>query len=145
MDGVENKGAEIVIPVGKVKLAGVILVVLVAGVLFGSFFPVSVTGNAVLPTETVLNPEVVAGLSDEDKNFLLSVANSQVQLNTLQNDWCLSNGGLWNETRKGSELEINPKTADSLKQQGITVIEREGKFFANVLLVERNGCIFIGR
>lgn len=139
----ENKG-HIVISKNKLKFAVLVVIALVVGFILGGFFPLF--GSA---SDSGSEPAPEFSLSMDDKEFLVELANSQVDLTAAKtaavSDWCTSNGGVWNESYQRGELEVSEDIVPALEGQGVTVTERDGKFYASVVLVTRNGCIFVSK
>jgi len=121
----------------KITLLLLILGALVIGFVLGTFFaPVS-------PAEEI-TPQTY-NLTEEDKQFLLNLTNTEISTiisQSAQTDWCTLNGGIWNQSTEEGMLEINKEVSDELKTQGITITETEGKYFAPITFVKRDGCIF---
>ncbi|MCX8158607.1 MAG: hypothetical protein N3D73_02975 [Candidatus Diapherotrites archaeon] len=116
-----------------VKITGLALIVIisfVAGFLTKDFFG------------TNKQQKIIVNLSEEDKNFMLNLANAQSNLTALKSDWCLAKGGIWYEPKQETTIEINYQTAQELRTKGIRVIEKDGKYYTDIVLVRREGCIF---
>ncbi|MFH1240148.1 MAG: hypothetical protein V1672_02930 [Candidatus Diapherotrites archaeon] len=120
----------------KITLALVILGALVIGFVAGTFFA---------PTAPVSEIQSQTyNLTEEDKQFLRNLANTEVSAiisQSAQTDWCTVNGGIWNQSTDEGFFEINKEISDELKSQGVTITETEGKYFAPVSFVKRDGCI----
>ncbi len=140
----ENMGEEIKITTQStelVKLIAGLALVFVIGFALGNVFPVMETA----PTETVEPVPIYEGLLEGDKNFLIGLANNHLMLSPVKNDWCLTNGGFWNETIEQGELPVDPSQLETLKAEGITVTQKENGYFAQMVLIKRDGCIFPAR
>jgi putative hemolysin len=86
------------------------------------------------------------GFSQDDKNFLISLSNAQLslysQILNSQNDWCTQKGGEWNITQQDGEFLVPEEQALRLEEQGAKIEKRDGNWFARVVLIRRDGCIF---
>ena len=85
--------------------------------------------------------------SDTDRNFLVNVANSQIDLTTARLaaavDWCVANGGTWNLTQQQGTVSVNAEVAAQLEKQGADVTKDvNGNYVAKVLVAARDTCIF---
>ena len=130
------------VAIKKSTLLGIgIIVALVIGFAIGFFANPFLSGEKnVLPE----GPGFV--LTDLDKNFLVTLANSQVvltaQKTALQSDWCLANGGEWDASQQAGELQVTKEQADSLSSQGFNVYQAvDGNWIAKVIVFNRTGCI----
>jgi len=123
-------------------IGGVVVALVVglgAGFLLFSGSGGAMDGEAMKETAPVL-------LSEEDKNFLVSIANSQVDLTTVRLasaiDWCTVNGGQWNFTQQQGQVQVDEATAQNLLGQGGDVVRtEEGVWLANVAVIARDTCI----
>lgn len=92
-----------------------------------------------------------ARLSDEDKNFLVGVANAQVDLTTRLTaqqsaglDWCTAGGGQWFTNQRQGQLAVTGQQAQQLQQQGGQVVQAaDGNFLATVVLIDRSSCVVV--
>ncbi|HLC78937.1 MAG TPA: hypothetical protein VJG83_00770 [archaeon] len=91
------------------------------------------------------------GFTDQDKNFLATIANSQIQVTSANVaavvDWCQANGGVWNITQEAGQVVVSEQVAAQLQQQNVDVVQtQDGNWVANVAVLSRDTCIFpIGR
>lgn len=123
-------------------LAGVV-VALVVGFAAGFLVSGQTGGNVLAPQ----GQAGAAGLSVADRNFIVNVANSQVQLTaaTLAGtiDWCQANGGQWNIVQQRGTVDVNQEAASQLQQQGVEVSkDANGNYIASVAILSRDTCIF---
>ncbi|MFH1588021.1 MAG: hypothetical protein ABIA76_01630 [Candidatus Diapherotrites archaeon] len=127
---------EIKISKKKVKLFFVLIAVLIAGMVLGNLFPLNAEETGI---------PIIEGnkLSDSDKNFMVGLANLQTDLILTKNDWCVANGGIWNESIESGELAVTPELAQQIQEAGGTVAENEGKLSVQAEVIRRDGCIFI--
>ena len=83
-------------------------------------------------------------LSDSDKNFMVQIANAQVQLFAQQSaevDWCTALGGKWLTAQKQAQQPVSKADAEALQKQGAIVTQKEdGSFEATVVLLDRGSC-----
>ncbi|MDD5163936.1 MAG: hypothetical protein PHD95_07080 [Candidatus ainarchaeum sp.] len=87
-----------------------------------------------------------SGFSDQDKNFLVNLANSQIALTVnkvvAQSDWCIASGGEWQTAQQPGELAISKEQAQSLETQGYSVSQKsDGNWIANVTILNRSSCV----
>ncbi|VVB99494.1 Uncharacterised protein [uncultured archaeon] len=90
------------------------------------------------------------GLSMEDKNFLVQIANSQVDLTTRLTaqqsaslDWCTASGGQWFTNARQTELAVSAQDAQQYQSKGASVRQQDGNFFATVVLLDRGSCVVV--
>ncbi len=123
-------------------LIGLVLISLVVGLAAGYLL----FGASVKPT--------YVGLSDADKNFLINVANAQIDLTTrltaLQQiqaaglDWCTANNGQWQYVTQQGTLQVSPQQASELIKQGVVVRQtQDGNYLAQVTLINQAACIVL--
>lgn len=102
---------------------------------------------------TAAKPAAI-GMSDADKNFLVNIANAQVDLTTrltaLQQiqavglDWCTANGGQWQYITQPGTLQVTQQQAAELMKQGATVRQtQDGNYLAQVTLINQATCVVI--
>lgn len=91
-----------------------------------------------------------SGLTVEDKNFLVSVANAQVDLLTRQTalqsaslDWCTASGGQWLTLTRNAQVNVTSEQAQQLQQQGAQVAQQDGNLLATVVLIDRSSCVIV--
>jgi hypothetical protein len=134
---------EIRISKKSLKLLVAWVLVLIVGMIIGNLFPLLQLNE----TEAESNEEtftVVQGtLSDEDKQFLIGLADQQLMVTASQSDWCLALGGVWNESTETGTMEISDELAEAVQEAGGTVTEREGTYLVSADLIKRDGCILI--
>ncbi len=95
--------------------------------------------------------EVFTKLSSEDKNFLVQIANAQVELTTTLTaqqsalvDWCTAAGGLWLTQQSQNQIPVNAQQAQQLQQQGAQVVQQQdGSIVATVMLLDRSSCVVV--
>ncbi len=85
-------------------------------------------------------------LGDQDKNFLVTLANSQIALTVNkvveQSDWCLASGGQWHNVSQAGELSISKEQALEFEKQGYSVFQKsDGNWLVNVTVLNRDSCI----
>ncbi len=92
--------------------------------------------------------KVFTSLSNEDKNFLVQMANAQVDLTTRLTaqqsasvDWCTALGGKWLTSQNQSEQPVSAQDAQLIQQSGGKVTQnQDGTFTATVVLLDRSSC-----
>lgn len=84
--------------------------------------------------------------NEADRNFLVDLANNQVNLTALRLapglDWCTASGGQWNVTRQQGQVNVSEEIARQLGQSGADVTQTENGWVANVAVLTRDQCIF---
>lgn len=122
----------------NMMLIGVV-VALVVGVGIGYF-----GGSTIAPQKVSLN--------DADKNFLVQVANAQVDLTTRFTgaqaaqaaalDWCTVNGGQWNLVQQPAVIPVSAQAAQQLQSSGYIVQQsQDGNYLARVAVLNQAGCV----
>ncbi len=122
-------------------LYAAIVIALIAGIgigLFSNLFFGLGQGNVLLGN--------ASAFSEQDKNFLVNLANSQIALTVskvvAQSDWCIASGGQWHSLQQAGELPISKEQAQSLETQGYSISQKsDGNWFANVTVLSRDSCI----
>ena len=127
-------------------LAAGIVIGLIIGLAGGYFAGGSLMqgtqGEQMNETTNTTMSEVKAGLTDDDKNFMLDLARQQVDATAYATDWCTLNGGTWNVIQQPSQVQVNEETAKQLDSQGLSVVQQEdGTWLANVAVIDRSTCI----
>jgi hypothetical protein len=128
------------------KNAMIGLALLIVGLIVGLVAGYFLFGASVKPA--------VVGLSDADKNFLINVANAQIDLTTrltaLQQvqavglDWCTANNGQWQYVTQQGTLQVTPEKASELIKQGFVVRQtQDGNYLAQVTLINQAACIML--
>ncbi len=123
-------------------LYAVIVIALIAGIgigLFSNLFFGVNPGN-------VLSGNAFESFSDQDKNFLVTLANSQIALTVNkvveQSDWCIASGGQWHNVSQAGELSISKEQALEFEEQGYSVFQKsDGNWLVNVTVLNRDNCI----
>lgn len=136
------------IKISKKKLIFIagILIALILGFVLGNFFPLNSNTNlAENNAIDSVNSIQYSGLIDSDKNFLVSLTNSEIDVILNKSDWCVDAGGQWKIDSQEGELEVTSSEAMSLKKQNRIVEEREGKFYAKVTVINRETCILFNK
>ena len=125
---------------------GIVIIALaaIAGIVVGLVASPLVFGEQQGKEENTVLPK--AGLANEDKNFLVNIANSQVDLTTAKvaaMDWCTINGVTWNIKQQRGQLQVATEVVDQLKAQNVDVVQlADGNWAASVLVVARDVCMF---
>lgn len=131
------------------KLDPMMAVGIVIGLIVGLIGGYFATGSLMQGNENtgmMPAPEIKAGLSDEDKNFMIGLAGQQVDATAFvlasAIDWCTANGGTWNVLQQPGQIEVSAETAQQLDAQGASVIQQEdGTWVADVAVIDRSTCI----
>ncbi len=119
-------------------IASALVLALVAGIGIGLL----VLGK---PAEKAQQAPGLAQLGIEDKNFLVTLANSQAVLSAqLSNtiDWCTSSGGVWHVSQQQGTLDVTQGQALQLQQLGADVRQEGERWIANVAVMKRDSCLF---
>ena len=87
------------------------------------------------------------GFTQSDRNFLITVANSEADLIAARTaaivDWCVASGGQWNIIQQNGQVAVNQQTAEQLTQAGADVVQdANGNYIANIAIISRDTCIF---
>ena len=87
-------------------------------------------------------------LNDDDRNFLVQVANAQVELITRLTaeqsaivDWCTAGGGQWLTNQRQAQVNVTSQQAQQLQAQGSQVVQQDGNFLAQVVVLTQAGCV----
>ena len=120
-----------------------VIVALIAGFAAGGYFA-GQQGNGAAAQDSGL------ALTLEDKNFIVNVANLQIDqiarataLQAVNLDWCTANGGVWNVNQRAAQVVVNSQVAAQLEQGGADVTQsQDGNWVANVAVLSRDVCIF---